>query len=440
MGNTGTAADRKSANPKLGRQKRDNGEGGLSWSEYDKRWIATVKTGIDPITKKPKYKRITDRDKTACLAKLRQFKIDLANGNATVADKTTVEGWLDHWLENIHGRELRPNTMKNYRNMIRRNINPSIGHIKLSKLTAEDVIAMQNFAIDRSKTRSTRQAQLSHVILTKALSDAKKHKKVGENVAKDANKVKTLTKDRGALTYEQSLHLLRDCLEHEDRNTTRFALGLMTGARQGEALGLTWDRVNLVAGSIDLSYQLQRVPKKHGCGPGDRKKGWECGKEYATYCPQAKWDTPPAFEFHPIYKQLCLTRPKTVNSAREIPLPPELLEVMKAHYIQTQYDPNPYNLVFTQPNGNPISPEADARAWAKALKRAELPPLPLHSARHTTATLLLESGIDTHIIMQILGHSVMLTTKRYAHVDKALAKKSMATLGGLLSRPQGELV
>ena len=74
------------------------------------------------------------------------------------------------------------------------------------------------------------------------------------------------------------------------------------------------------------------------------------------------------------------------------------------------------DLVWCQPNGRPIGHHADWDEWKSLLKTAGIRDARVHDARHTAATLLLAQGVDQRVVMQILGHSQISMTSRYAHV------------------------
>src|SRR3954469_14989788 len=84
-----------------------------------------------------------------------------------------------------------------------------------------------------------------------------------------------------------------------------------------------------------------------------------------------------------------------------------------------------HGLVFAQPNGRPLDPRSDHRAWQALLDEAGVPRVPLHAARHTAATLLLQQGVPARVAMEILGHSqISLTLGTYSHVAPELAREA----------------
>lgn len=407
---------------------RESGEGGLSWSAHDQAWIGSVELPKNPATGKRQRKKVKSKDYNEALRRLQDLKKEVAKGNIVSTAKRgrgTLGEWLTYWVEEVARPNISPNTLRSYRNSVNRHIIPHIGAVKLDKMTVVHIREMQKQILANTPSSSTRNAILAHAVLSKALNDARIEGLIRDNVAALVPRLKANPKNRGALTMDQALALLRNCLEREDRMTTRIAAALMTGARQGELLGLEWDRVDLEAGEIDLSWQLQELKQLHGCD-GD------CGYKRAGHCPQRMFEVPPGFEYRHLTGALCLTRPKTAGSRRKVPLTPQLWQVLKAHRSMTLDEPNSYGMVWTMPNGDPIRPRYDAEFWKQALDEAGLDHVPLHAARHTTASLLLEAGVDMHVIMQVLGHSVMLTTQGYAHVPQELARKSIATLGGML--------
>ena len=74
------------------------------------------------------------------------------------------------------------------------------------------------------------------------------------------------------------------------------------------------------------------------------------------------------------------------------------------------------DFVWCQPSGRPIGNHADWAEWKALLKAAGIREVRVHDARHTAATLLLAHGVNQRVVMEILGHSQITMTSKYAHV------------------------
>ena len=79
---------------------------------------------------------------------------------------------------------------------------------------------------------------------------------------------------------------------------------------------------------------------------------------------------------------------------------------------------NDFDLVFASEIGTPLNPPNVTRAFKKALERAGIrTSIRLYDLRHTTATLLLQAGVNPKIVSERLGHStIVLTLDVYSHV------------------------
>jgi integrase len=400
--------------------RRTKGDGAL-FHRADGMWIGRVE--IPSTDGKRRTKSVSSRDRNEALRKLKKLRADVEGGRIAVTAATTVEKWLTRWLHDIHRRNIRPQTYRSYDRIIRHHIVPHVGSKRLDRLTPEHVRRMHD-AIE-----SSRSAQLAHVVLQRALDDAEREGMITRNVAKTVAKPRHVAAQREPLTAAQAKQLLRVAHDLKDPWYTRWAAALLLGARQGELLGLQWSRVDLTHGTADLSWQLQTISQEHGCGERHSDGTWPCGRVRVGYCPQRHWDLPRGFEHQKLHKSLLLTRPKTKSGTRIVPLPTPLWVELERLPRGTD---NSYDLVWHHDDGRPLYPRDDSKNWQAALNAAGLPPAPLHVARHTTATLLLEAGVPEEIRIAILGHAGALIQRQYAHVDTTLARKHMAALDQLL--------
>ena len=97
--------------------------------------------------------------------------------------------------------------------------------------------------------------------------------------------------------------------------------------------------------------------------------------------------------------------------------------------------PNPHNLVVHHDDGRPFTQDRDQKMWKKLLVDAKVPHAPQHSIRHSTATLLLEAGVDSHVVQSVIGHSDIAITRGYQHVDLELARRGWQSLNSVLPIP-----
>ncbi len=87
-------------------------------------------------------------------------------------------------------------------------------------------------------------------------------------------------------------------------------------------------------------------------------------------------------------------------------------------------------LVFTTPKGRPLDPGNLTRRFRRLLHKARLRTIRFHDLRHSTATLLLEQGVELVVTKELLGHAhIGVTATVYAHVRPRLQRQAIDTLG-----------
>ena len=135
--------------------------------------------------------------------------------------------------------------------------------------------------------------------------------------------------------------------------------------------------------------------------------------------------------------------PKTVSSARVLPLP-DIVRVALARQATRQADQRAQaahrwveqDLLITSSVGGPLDPSAVRRQYESALSRAGIRYIRLHDLRHTAATLALQAGEPIDLVSQALGHSdVRMTKSIYAPNVPNYNAQFGWTLDALLQEP-----
>jgi integrase len=313
-----------------------------------------------------------------------------------------VKTWAETWLTRTQ-REVRPKSWATTRSAINKWVVPTIGRKRLDQLTPGDVRAVTDAIRDAGLTSST--ALRAHRVLLQMLEAA-----ISEGHAVPA-RVLTVrapgksVSDRDALAPDDALALIRAATVQPAGS--RWVAALLQGMRQGECLGLTWECVDLEAGTLDVSWQLQALPYVSGRSGALR--------------------VPDGYEYRQLVGGLCLVRPKSKAGQRVIPLVPWMQAALTTW--RGIAPSSPCGLVWPRDDGRPQKAADDLAAWKTLQAEAGVTgpgrPYHLHEARHTTATLLLALGTDPAVVTAIMGHSTITTSRGYQHVSQDLARAAL---------------
>lgn len=366
-------------------------------------WRIRVDLGSDPDTGKRRRKTVTGRSEAEVLRRARKVLAAKERGEHVVVGQAhTVASWLRWWVEDA---DVRPTTRQTYTYLIDNYIVPSVGRYSLAALRPEHVRGMHRAMREKGLAPATiRQA---HAVLRRALKVAEQYGNVSRNVARLVDAPSVQREEVEPLTEEEARRVLEQATSGP--LAARWTVALALGLRQGEALGLRWDDIDFEVRELRVRRQLQRLPWKHGCGD---TAGGPCGRKRAAECPSRHGGG------------LVESAPKSRAGRRTVAVPGPLLAQLEAHRVEQARqrlicgpDWHATGYVFTQPNGKPIDPRSDNRAWHELLDAAGVPARRLHDARHTAASLLLAAGVPLHEVSDVLGHSgISITNDTYGHL------------------------
>jgi integrase len=354
---------------------------------------------------KPRF-RTVGRDLEAARAE-RSALVDAAQrGEVPVAPNlrfgTVADRWIARYVTLVATDQRRERSLEAHRYYLDRHLRPSLASRRITAITVDDVaslVGQMRAEGCATKTMANALACL-HSVLRFALRQGWI---VDDPVAKleRGERPRPEPRVQRVLGREEVARLLACCAT---RYRPLIATALFTGMRISELLGLVWDDVDLDAGTIHVRAQLSRA--RRGV-PSTR------------------------------------VAPKTRAAVREIPLVPQLREMLRAHRVGATVAGD---WVFPSQAGTPLGHRnAQRRALAKAATRAGLedgrwPPLRFHDLRHTFAShLIVDLGLDVAQVSRILGHAQITTTlsiythlfddARHAHELKAkMAASAFAAL------------
>jgi integrase len=141
-------------------------------------------------------------------------------------------------------------------------------------------------------------------------------------------------------------------------------LALHTGMRRGELLGLTWDRVDLDAGLVRLDAAHTKTARRRSV-PINRAARAALATRLSwrdANCKEAPW----------VFCRIRKGKPERIANIK--------------------------------------------RAFASACRRAGIEDFTPHDLRHTCAAWLVSAGVPLTEVRDLLGHSTIRMTERYAHL------------------------
>ena len=303
--------------------------------------------------------------------------------------------WLKEWLDNYIKPSAKERTYERYSQISGLHIIPALGMYELETLNP---ILMQKFVTEllqsgNHKTKSGVSPNFVNTVISVIQNSLKTAHILGLTPVYEANKIKRpkpKEKQIECFTISEQKKIEQAVSNSKKSKLYGIIICLYTGLRIGELLALEWSDIDFEKGILSITKSCHDA----------NKNGVHCR---------------------------VVEHPKTENSRRIIPLPKQLMPILKDLKRKSTS-----NFIIADKDA-PVFVRSYQRSFELLLVKLDIPHRGFHSLRHTFATRAIECGMDVKTLSEILGHkNSIITLNRYAHSLLEHKSEMMNKLGKLL--------
>ena len=203
------------------------------------------------------------------------------------------------------------------------------------------------------------------------------------------------------LSAQEQTNLRDFVLEHPTARKVGLLLQMQLGLRIGEVCGLQWGDFDLAAGTLTVRRTVSRIYCRNG------------------------------------HTKVLIQTPKTRSSGREIPIPQELLALLRELCGNVSAE----TWFLSGSTEKPVEPRCYRKSIQLYLQQAAVRKVHPHALRHTFATTCLQAGCDIKTLSELLGHAdPNITLRRYVHSNLNRKRRELERVFAALWRPAQPLV
>ncbi|VHJ48119.1 DNA integration/recombination/inversion protein [Streptococcus pyogenes] len=355
---------------------------------------ASIYLGIDQMTGKRVKTSITGRTRKEVNQKAKHAQLDFLSNGSTIKRKVVIKTFkeLSHlWLE-TYKLTAKPQTYDATVTRLNRHIMPTLGNMKVDKITASDIQMLINrlskYYVNYTAVRSVIRKVLQQGVLLGLI---------------DYNSARDIILPRKQPNAKKKVKFidpsdLKSFLEHLETSQHKrynlyfdavlYQLLLSTGLRIGEACALEWGDIDLENGTIAINK---------------------------TYNKNLKF----------------LSTAKTQSGNRVISVDKKTLRSLKLYQMRQRQLFNEVGarvseVVFATPTRKYFNASVRQSALDTRCKEAGIERFTFHAFRHTHASLLLNAGISYKELQYRLGHAnISMTLDTYGHLSKDKEKEAV---------------
>jgi integrase len=350
------------------KEKRRNPTTGEVWEKFRVDVVVSMPDGSTTRVRKDAPVQ-TKRHAERFEQELRRSILDGTFGKQPEIVVPTLADFEKEFISNYAEANNKKSEVETKKGVIKNHLIPAFGTRRLDEIGAREIEAFKSLKLRQRKSAKTVNNMLT--ILRKMLSVAQEW-----GTIPFVPKVKWLRVPSNKfdfLTFEEADRLIAAA---DGQWRAMITLALKTGLRQGELLALSWDDVDLVAGRLVVSRNLA-------------------------------------------YGEV--TTPKN-GKTREIPLGDDVLASLKRHrHLRGDF-------VFCKLDGSMLTKGETKHPLWRACKRAGLRRVGWHVLRHTFASHLVMRKAPIKAVQELMGHSTITMTERYAHLSPDVRKDAVRLL------------
>lgn len=304
--------------------------------------------------------------------------------------------WLEDWLTNYVMPSSKDKTYSRYADIVNQHLIPKLGEYTLYDLTPLIVQRyitelMNSGNLKTGKGLAANSVNSIITVIQGSMATAHLLELTDKYEMDKLKRPKAQEKPIECFTPAEQKQIEQAVMADKRQKMMGIIICLYTGLRIGELLALEWD-------DIDFSKAELHVTKT--CHDGKNKSGIFCRIT----------DTP-----------------KTSHSRRIIPLPKQLLPILKG---MKKNSTSQYVISGTK---GVLSIRSYQRSFELMQKKLGIHRRGFHALRHTFATRAIECGMDIKSLSEILGHkNPMITLNRYVHSLMEHKRAMMDKLGKIL--------
>lgn len=364
----------------MGRPSLSLGTAGKTrtWREANGQWSARcLYRDYDGITRPVERTRDTKASAERALKEALRDRGRRVSGGADMTTETKVIALAETWWSHFDGLDRSPGTKRLYRDRLDSQIVPALGGLHIRELSIGRV---ERFLRAVEEHHGASAAKTTRSVLSGMCAYAARHDALDRNPVRETSAISVKPK-RGmprALSVAE-IRQIRAYLTYHDEAVQHGVTDLIsvmaaTGLRIGEALALTWEAIDLEAGTLEVRGTVIRIK-----GTG----------------------------------LIIKPAPKTEAGFRTLLLPSWCVDMLRSRRILniSAGRVGSLNLLFPSTVGGLRDPDNIQKRLDRAFEFAGVPEVTSHWLRKSVATLMDQAGLSARAAADQLGHSNVSVTQ-----------------------------